>query len=137
VISIGKAEALSSGSTRPGGRRGGVLGTISGDFVLLEIVLIILVVVALASILILNGTKLAESAARPASATELHDVQIAVTAAMAAENTPTFSGGALDRSHNLYIGSVSVGDYIKGGNSVLSGSYLVEPDGSVESIVAP
>jgi type IV pilus assembly protein PilA len=137
VIESGEAIALSSRSARSGVHRVRLLGLISSDFVLMEIGLIALVVVALASILILNGTKLAESSARPASATELHDVQIAVTAAMAAENTTAFTGGTLDGSHNLYIGNVAVGDYIKGGNSVLSGSYRVEPDGSVESIVAP
>ena len=137
MIDRGEVQVHSSGSSRSGGGRRRILGAISGDFVLLEIVVIALVVFALASILILNGTKLAESAARPASGTELHDVQIAVTAAMTAGNTPAFPGGTLDKSHNLYIGNVAVGDYIKGGNAVLNGSYRVEPDGSVESVVAP
>jgi hypothetical protein len=119
------------------GQEGRFLFLPSREFRWLELLGLIALVVVLASILIINGTHLAESARTPAAAAELQNVQAAVALAMTSEKASSLSGGTFDKSNDLPIGQSTLGSYLKGGNSSLRGSYRIGPDGSIVQIAFP
>jgi type IV pilus assembly protein PilA len=67
-----------------------------------------------------------------AAATELYNVQLAVTAAMAETGTSSLTAGNISSTADFGIGGTTVGAYLIGGNESLSyGPYHIASDGLV------
>jgi type IV pilus assembly protein PilA len=101
-------------------------------FTLVELLVVVAILGVLAAIVIPNVGKFIGSGKTEANAVELHDVQTAITVAMAQEATGTIAGTEpflLDKSHDVTIGSTSVGAFLIGTNTALQGSYNLDANG--------
>ncbi len=77
-----------------------------------------------------------------AAATELHNIQTAVLAAMADTSSANITAGTFDDDHDIIVsGEISVGDFIvgygNGGNGAVHGTYSVAANGKVTQNAYP
>jgi hypothetical protein len=107
------------------------------NYPLVEMAVIIITLVILCAVMAFSTARFVDSSKGPVAAAELHDVQIAVAAAMSQESITAIEGGALNSSHDLQIGDSEVGAYLKGGTAKLRGSYQVNGEGTISQIAYP
>ena len=107
------------------------------NYPLIEMAVIIITLVILCAVMAFSSARFVESSKGPVAAAELHDVEIAVAAAMSQENIAAIEGGTLNSSHDLQIGDAAVGAYLKGGTAKLRGSYQIDGDGTISQIAYP
>jgi type IV pilus assembly protein PilA len=100
-------------------------------FTLIELLVVVAILGILAAVVIPNVARFINSGQTEAASTELSNVQTAVVAAMADQKLGTITAGTIDGTHDLTVGSTSVGAFITGGISKLTRSYDIGTDGSV------
>lgn len=111
-------------------------------FTLIELLVVVAILGVLAAIVVPNVSKFINSGNTAAASEELHNVQTAVTSAMAESKVGSVAGWdtlPLDASSTVNLsktvdastGTFTVGSYITGGNTVLKGTYSIGTDGSV------
>lgn len=108
-------------------------------FTLIELLVVIAILGILAVIAIPNITGLMDKGKEEAAVTELYNVQIAVTAAMAEAQLGEIEGGVIsNESDNVVIAEgITVSEYIIGGYASLNYSYNVGTDGLVTALTSP
>ncbi|QBX64331.1 competence type IV pilus major pilin ComGC [Dehalococcoides mccartyi] len=100
-------------------------------FTLIELLVVVAILGVLAAVIVPNVAKFIGSGTEEAKSAEQHNVQLAVTAAMAEEGVGTITGGTVSSSGDLTIGAHTVGEYIIGGVTNLKYSWTVGTDGNV------
>ncbi len=102
-------------------------------FTLLELLVVVSILGAVSAIAIPNVVKFSSSGQAEAANSELHNVQIAVSAAMTEAGVKTIAGGPLSATQNLTFsgenGTHAVSEYILGGIGKLKGTYTVDTNG--------
>jgi len=117
-------------------------------FTLIEVLVVISIIGALAGIVVPNVIKYNKSAQLPAAAVELHNVQTAVTSALADQkiHSITVDGSgtfAFDVGNDVTVAnadagtSTTVGAFLMGGNEALHGSYSITGQGIVTQTAFP
>lgn len=118
-------------------------------FTLIELLVVIALLGVLAAIAIPNVGKFINQGHEQAAQTELYNIQTAVLAAMADAHSANVSGGEVYPGGSINFGdadgddstdtkvdctvedSITVGQFVVGGSDSVSGSYIIEADGSV------
>ena len=114
-------------------------------FTLIEMLVVVAVLGALAGVAIPSFSRFIGSGETEAHDTELHNIQVAVTALMADQNTNTLDAGAYpittDDMDDITLNSVPLSDYITGLNAdgtTSSGcTYVFEQNGMVSRGTCP
>jgi prepilin-type N-terminal cleavage/methylation domain-containing protein len=111
-------------------------------FTLIELLIVIVILGILSAVAIPNIVKFIASGKTAAGQAELGLVQTAVSSAMADAQVASIASGDvipvtslsvvnLDKTHNLTVGTDTVGQFIAGTNTILKGTYAVGTDGTV------
>ena len=120
-----------------------------GGFTLIELLVVIAILGVLAAIAVPNVGKFINQGHEQAAQTELHNIQTSILAALADAHTANVSDGQPYPGGTINFGDddgdaattdkvdcevetgISVGDFVVGGVDSVSGSYIIESDGSV------
>jgi len=108
-------------------------------FTLIELLVVIAILGVIAAVAIPNVGKFLGKGHEEAAATELHNVQTAVMAAMADQGVGTITGGDFGNTGqanpptgtDLTVGTTTVGAFIIGEADSVQGDYDVADDGTV------
>ncbi|MDN4186527.1 MAG: type II secretion system protein [Dehalococcoides mccartyi] len=100
-------------------------------FTLIELLVVVAILGVLAAVIVPNVAKFIGSGTAEAKAEEQHNVQLAVTAAMAESGLGLITAGTIDSTHDLTIGTHTVGEYIVGGVANLKYTWNIATDGDV------
>jgi len=118
-------------------------------FTLIELLVVVAILGVIAAVAVPNVGKFMGKGHEEAAATELHNVQTAVMAAMADAHTGTIAGEEPFPFGNTGLasppigtdltisGNITVGSFIVGGVNSVQGSYSVLKDGTVSRVGYP